>query len=111
VRLLHIRDAAQHALKFADGVAREEFEANRMLIFALERCLEIVGEAAGQLSEEVWAAAPDIPWKQILGMREWLAHAYFAINLDILWKTVEVDLEPLLATVERLLTAEPTAEA
>ncbi len=111
MRLLHIRDAAAHALAFADGVKREDFESNRMLIFALERCLEIVGEAAGQLSQEVWAAAPEIPWTQILGMREWLSHAYFAINLDILWKTVEADLEPLLATVEQLLAAEPAAEA
>jgi uncharacterized protein with HEPN domain len=69
VRLLHIREAAEHARDFADGVEREEFEANRMLIFALERCLEIIGEAAGQLSQEVWAAAPEIPWTQILGMR------------------------------------------
>jgi uncharacterized protein with HEPN domain len=92
-------------------VEREEFEANRMLIFALERCLEIIGEAAGQLSQEVWAAAPEIPWTQILGMREWLAHAYFAINLDYLWDTVEIDLDPLLAAVDRLLAAEPGPNA
>jgi uncharacterized protein with HEPN domain len=76
-----------------------------MLRYALARCLEIIGEAASQLSEETRAAAPGVPWSQVIGMRHRLAHAYFAINLNFLWDTVELDLRPLLAVVEQLLAS------
>jgi len=75
-----------------------------MLRYALARCLEIIGEAAGQITLETQAAAPEIPWSQIIGMRHRLAHAYFAINLDYLWDTVAVDLQPLVQEVDRILT-------
>lgn len=61
--------------------------------------VEIIGEAAYQVSDETRSRLPDIPWDDIVGMRHRLVHAYFDINLDILWKTVQEDL-PLL--VKRL---------
>ena len=96
-------------MEFSAGVSRVELEANRMLRLAVERCLQIIGEAAGELSEDVWASAEEIPWLQIVGMGNRLAHAYFAINPDYLWQTIEEDLVPLIARVRVLLDESPGA--
>jgi len=65
--------------------------------------IEIIGEAANQVSEEARTQFPDIPWADITGMRHRLVHAYFDINLEILWRTVQQDLPPLLVALEKAL--------
>lgn len=68
--------------------------------------VEIIGEAAYQMAPESRAELPDIPWDDIMGMRHRLVHAYFDINLDILWKTVKEDLPMLLEALEPLVPPE-----
>ena len=78
-----------------------------MLLFALARCVEIVGEAASRLSTEAQASTPAIPWPAIVGMRNRLIHAYFDVDTEIVWKTVTEEL-PALATQ---LRASPLGKA
>lgn len=95
-------DAAEQALAFVRERHRKDLEGDAMLRLALTRAVEIVGEAAAQVSEAGRDELPAVPWPQIIGMRNRLVHAYFDINRDILWDTVELALPPLL---EQLKTA------
>ncbi len=71
-----------------------------MLLFAVVRAVEIVGEAATRVSNETRMATPEIPWSDIMGMRNRLVHGYFNINIEIVWKTVTVELPQLLPVLE-----------
>jgi len=70
-----------------------------MLVFALVRAIEIVGEAASRISPETRLAISSIPWAKIVAMRNRLVHAYFDVDLDILWKTVAVEIPVLSALI------------
>ena len=90
VRLRHMWDAAQEALSFVRGRSRAELDENRMLVLSLVKDVEIVGEAAYRISEAARGDLPLIPWSDVIGMRHRLIHAYFDINLDVLWQTLGV---------------------
>ncbi|CAN5605015.1 DUF86 domain-containing protein [soil metagenome] len=96
-------DAAEEATSFIEGKTRADLEENRMLTLALVRSIEIIGEAGANVSGAGRAETPKIPWRQIVAMRNRLIHAYFDVNLDILWETVESDLPPLTSTLRRVL--------
>lgn len=96
-RIRHMIEAGEQALVFVQGRNRADLDEDAMLRLALTRAIEIVGEAAAQVSEAGRAELPAVPWPQIVGMRNRLVHAYFDINLDILWDTVQLALPPLLA--------------
>lgn len=83
VRLLHMRDAAREALTFAHGRSRADLDHDRMLVLALVKAIEIVGEAASQIGPATRAQLPEIQWAAIITMRHRLVHAYFDVNLDI----------------------------
>lgn len=105
VRLRHMLDAAREAMAFARGKSRSDLENDRMLVLALVKDVEIIGEAAYQISPQVREGLADIPWEDIIGMRHRLVHAYFDINLDILWKPVQQDLPSLVEALERAVGA------
>lgn len=102
-RLRHMLEAAREALSFAEGHDRVDLDRDRQLVMALIKEVEILGEAANQVSLTTRSEHPGIPWEDIIGMRHRLVHAYFAINLDILWATMRDDLPPLLKQLERIL--------
>lgn len=106
VLLGDIREYGQRAQRFAAGRAREDLENDELLREALIRELEVVGEAIGRLSDGWRAARPEIPWRAWTGMRNRLIHGYFAIDLDIVWTAVVVDLPAVLATVAAALEEE-----
>lgn len=106
VRLRHMVDAAREAVAFAAGRKRADLDHDRMLVLALVKDIEIIGEAAYQISQQTREQFPDIPWEDIIGMRHRLVHAYFDINLDILWKTVEADLPQLIEMLKRTIGEE-----
>ena len=106
IRLRHMRDAGREALDFARNETRASLGKDRKLEFALVKAIEIVGEAASKVSEECREDLPQIPWTNIIGMRNRIIHAYFDINLDILWKTLTEDLPPLIAELEKILLSE-----
>ena len=106
VRLQHMIEAAQSAIQFVSGRERSELDTNRMLLFALVRAIEIVGEAASRISEETRAAHAEIPWKAIIGMRNRLVHAYFEIDPQIVWQTVTEEIPAVLPQLRALATTE-----
>jgi uncharacterized protein with HEPN domain len=106
IRLRHMLDAAREAVGFAQGRDRADLDANRMLVLSLVKAVEIMGEAAYQISDITRDQLQDIPWDDIIGMRHRLVHAYFDINLDILWRTVQDDLPALVALLKSFVSEE-----
>ena len=105
--LLDMLLAARHAVIFVAPLTFSEFEKDDLHQLAILKSVEIIGEAASRISEETKAEHPDIPWAEIIGLRNRLVHAYFAIQLDIVWQTVQDDLPPLIAQLEPLVPPEP----
>lgn len=103
VRLRHILDAARKAVALTVGRSRSQIEADEIGQLALARLLEIVGEAAGKVSPEFRASHPGLPWAEMNGLRNRLAHAYFDIDLDVLLDIVGRDLPGLIAQVDELV--------
>ena len=78
-----------------------------MLVLSLTKDVEIIGEAAYRVSESTRSSVPTIPWADVIGMRHRLIHAYFEVNLDVLWQTVVGDLPELISSIESVLPPEP----
>ena len=89
------------AVSFVEGCERTDLNGNRQLVLALIKDIEIVGEAANQVSVRTRVELREIPWRKIVGMRHRLIHAYFDINLDVVWNTVRQDLPGLIFQLER----------
>ena len=100
IRLRHMADAAREAASFAAGRTRGDLDDDRQLVMALVKEIEIVGEAAARVSDAARERLPDIPWDELIGMRNRLVHAYFDVNLNIVWQTVQKDLPKLIALLE-----------
>lgn len=100
VRLRHMLDGARNALAFVQGRARSDLDSDLQLTLALTRIVEIIGEAAKNVSPETRARFAQIPWRAIAGTRDRLVHAYFDVDLDQLWHIVSVDLPELVAAIE-----------
>lgn len=107
IRLRHMIEAAREALSFACGRGREDLEIDRQLVLSPVKDIEIVGEAAAQITESTRMELADIPWDRIVAMRNRLVHAYFSFNLDIVWQTVEEDLPTLINKLEGYVSPEP----
>ena len=104
VRLRHMLDAARKAVEFTEGYGRTDLDKDEKLALSLVRLLEILGEAAKNVSEQCRQKYPAIPWRQIAGTRNRLIHGYFDIDLDVVWKIVSADLPPLIARLEEALS-------
>jgi len=102
-------DSAHDARQFVAGRTRAELDTDRMLVLALMKSLEIIGEAAVHVSDDAKQAHADLPWAQMAGIRHRLVHAYYDINLDILWETVQRELPPLIEALERVIRREADA--
>ena len=106
IRLRHMQDAIHTASRFIEGVNREDLTPDSMLVLALTRAIEIIGEAASRVSKETRESLPQIPWAQIVGMRNRLIHAYFDVNLDRLWDTAVVSLPALAEQLETIIPSD-----
>ena len=104
VRLHPMVEAGESAMQFVAGRQRADLDTDRMLLFALVRAIEVFGEAASQISEETRAAHAHIPWRAIIGMRNRLIHAYFAINTEIVWQPVTQEIPALLPQLRMMGT-------
>src|SRR5208283_4896028 len=103
VYLKHILDAISDIEKFMQGVSEQEFFGNRDKQYAVLRALEIIGEATKNLSSELKTKSAGIDWKNIAGMRDKLIHAYFGVNLPLVWETVKKDLPKLKKQAQEIL--------
>jgi uncharacterized protein with HEPN domain len=102
-RLHHMHDATKEILTFLHNQTKDNFADNRMLQLAVIKDLEIIGEAANKVSVDTKSKYPKIPWRQMVGMRNRLIHAYFGINIEIVWQTVQENLPTLLEDLEEAL--------
>lgn len=102
VFLGHIRDATERIEAFTSG-GRDRFMADPMVQDAVIRNLEVIGEAVKGLSEDLRTTHPDVPWKQIAGMRDVLIHHYFGVKLDAVWQVVAEHLPQLRLRVQQLI--------
>ncbi|MGQ0543183.1 MAG: HepT-like ribonuclease domain-containing protein [Blastocatellia bacterium] len=93
--LYDIIECCDRVADYVNGVREEDYQVNPMLQDALVRNIEVVGEAVKNLSSEITDAYPNIAWSQIARMRDKIAHHYFRINLDVVWKTATEDLPNL----------------
>ena len=105
-RLRHMLDASREAIGFAAGKTRGDLGSDRQLTLSLVRCLEIIGEAAAQVSGECRDACRQVAWADMIAMRNRLIHAYFDVNLSIVWRTVRDDLPCLVAALNEILSEE-----
>jgi uncharacterized protein with HEPN domain len=101
--LENICKAARKALDFTEGVGYEEFLADDKTVYAVVRALEIVGEATKRIPQDVHNSYPDIPWRSMAGIRDKLIHDYVNVSLEVVWRTLNEDLPPLLPMIERVI--------
>jgi uncharacterized protein with HEPN domain len=99
-------DAAREAIAFTAGRSLQEFSADRMLALAVLKSIEIIGEAASRVSDETRSLLPDLPWGQMVGIRNRLVHGYFDIDHERVWTTVKDDLGPLVRRLALFLESE-----
>ncbi len=101
--LRDILDAAEAIESFVEGMNYEEFVNNDLVASAVIRKLEIIGEAAKNVPEEIKQEFPNIPWKEMSGMRDRLIHFYFGIKYDLVWQTIKEDIPELKSAIEEIL--------
>lgn len=103
-RLRHILEAIDHARQWIGDYDLQAFCNDLKTVYAVVRCLEIIGEAVKHLPTELRRSYPQIPWSAIAGMRDKLIHDYPHVNLQRVYETVQQDLAPLEATVQQILS-------
>lgn len=108
VYLEHIRDAIVDIERYT-SVGWDAFLTDRMRQDAVIRKLEIIGEAVKRLGQDTRNRRPEIPWKQIAGMRDRLMHDYFGVDLALVWRVTEKDLATLKTAITALLS-DPASE-
>jgi uncharacterized protein with HEPN domain len=99
-------EAATQAVAFVEGRERSDIETDPQLRLALLRSIEVLGEAASRISTETRTAYPRIPWRRIISTRNRLIHAYFDIDLDIVWTTATQSVPELAYILRDILDAE-----
>jgi len=103
-RLEDINEALGLIEEYVKGLEYSSWTEDRKTIDAVIRNLEIIGEAANHIPDAIQEKNRDIPWLQMKGMRNVLIHEYFGVDTDVLWRTVNEDLPPLKAQIQRLIS-------
>jgi uncharacterized protein with HEPN domain len=101
--LADIMNSIDRIASYIDDVSFEIFETDEKTIDAVVRNLEIIGEAARHVPEDFIKTNPQVPWKEMVSMRNKVLHEYFGIDIDILWETITQDLPKLKITIQKLL--------
>ena len=96
-------EASLEIQQYVQSAKREGLDHDRKLVHSLVRLFEIIGEAASRVCDELKENVSDIPWSIIIGMRNRLIHAYFDINLDVVWSTSTKDIPLLISELTKLI--------
>jgi uncharacterized protein with HEPN domain len=105
IYLRHMLDHAQEAIAMARGRERADLDTDRQFNLALVRLVEIIGEAANRVPEAERAHMGQVPWSQIVGLRNRLIHGYDEVDFNILWQIVTKDLPGLIKSLETILSS------
>ena len=103
LRVHDILEAIARIQRYVAGLSFEEFARDEKTLDAVVRNLEVIGEAARHIPNELEALNPDVPWTYMRGMRNVLAHEYFGVDASILWHTAQNDLPPLVQPLQSML--------
>ena len=103
VYLRHILDAIELIDEYAKGMSENEFLSNSMAHDAVVRQIEIIGEAARNISDEFRNKYQKLPWGKMIGIRNKIIHEYFNINYAIVWDTINDDLPLLKESIQKIL--------
>lgn len=103
VRLRHMLDYAREGVQFTQGKNRVDLDTDLLLLRALCYTMGIIGEAGANISKETRNKHPQIPWRAVVGMRNFLFHAYMKVDLDTLWNTATNNLPGLIAELETII--------
>lgn len=106
ISLLQMRDHALEAVAMIEGRTRADLDSDRMLNLALVRLLEILGEAANRIPPEDQRKYPQIPWTQLVSLRNRLIHGYDQVDFNILWQILTLDLPGLTADLQQILSSQ-----
>ena len=107
VYLQDMHDSMLKALEYTAGLDYEAFAADSKTNYAVVRCLEIIGEAAKNVPEQVRNVYPEIPWRQMAGMRKKIAHHYFGVQLKTVWRVVKEDIPGLVDKIKKACETAP----
>ena len=102
--LRHMLDAIDRVIEATQRVTREEFNGEWMIQDAIVHELQILGEAAGRVSRELTDRHPEVPWRQVTGLRHKIVHDYFAVDLGVVWDTANLDVPAIRPVVHALLS-------
>ncbi len=101
-----LRDMLENALRaiqFVEGMDFEAFAKDEKTIYAVVRAIELIGEAARGIPENIRAKYPGIPWRDVAAMRNKLVHNYFGVNLEVVWQTIHEDLPLLISVLQKTI--------
>jgi uncharacterized protein with HEPN domain len=107
IRVEHILEAIGKISRYTAGLSEEAFASQDMAVDAVIRNFQVIGEAARHVPEDVQARYPEIPWSLMQGMRHILVHDYFSVKLDVVWRTAQQSLPPLVEPLKCILKDNP----
>ena len=97
---------AEEAVNISRGKIREDLDHDRILNLALTRLLEVIGEAANRVPIEIQEKYPQLPWLQMIGLRNRLIHGYDSVDFDVLWSVIQKDLPDLIRNLSEIISNE-----
>ena len=106
VYLGHMLDMARKAAGKIEGKSRADYDGDEDLRIVIAHLVQTIGEAAARVSDPARASHPEIPWKQITGIRHRIVHDYMDVDYDVLWEVATRDLPRLVAQLEKIVPRE-----
>ncbi len=101
--LQDILETIESCERFIEGMDFDQFVSDEKTVFAVNHALEIIGEAAKHVPEKVREEYPFVPWRKMAGIRDVIIHAYFGVNLNIIWNTANERLPELKKDIQKIL--------